>query len=314
MKDIRIIYMGTPTFASNILNTLINHKYNIVCVVTQPDKPVGRKRILEPSAVKILALENDIPVLQPSNIKTDFQDILDFKPDLIITCAYGQIIPEKLLDFPKYKCINIHASLLPKYRGGAPIHYSIINGDDKTGVTLMNMVKKMDAGDILVQEEILIDINDTTESLFEKLSILGSNMIIDNLDNYIKGEIIPTVQDESKVSYAYNISREQEYIDFNRDVLVVYNHIRGLISWPIGYSIINEIKIKFYDVTFTRDSNSIPCKVYGLENDMLKVGCINGFIFIKKLQVAGKNVLDAKLFYNGYKIKVEGLYFEKSCN
>ena len=314
MNDIRIVFMGTPDFACNILQTLINNKYNIVCVITQPDKPVGRKKILEPTPVKVIAQTNNIDVLQPINIKEDYKDILEYKPDIIITCAYGQIIPKDILEYPKYKCINIHASLLPKYRGGAPIHYAIINGDTKTGITIMNMVEKMDAGDILVQEEINIDIKDTTEILFNKLSILGSNMIIKYLDDYINNKLVPIKQDESKVSYAYNITRDKEFINFNREVLEVYNHIRGLISWPIGYSIINDIKIKFYDIEYISDNNSIPLKVYGLKDNKLQIGCINGYILVNKLQVAGKTIMDAKIFYNGYKNRIEDKYFEEYIN
>ena len=311
MKNLRIVFMGTPEFSMCVLNKLIEEKYNIVGCVTQTDKPVGRKKIMTMSPVKTLALKNHINVLQPKNIKEEYQMVLDLKPDLIITCAYGQIIPKVILDYPKYECINVHASLLPKYRGGAPIHHAIINGEKQTGITIMKMVSKMDAGDTLISKAIDIDINDTTASLFDKLMVVASELLVDSLPAYLNGSLKPNKQDESLVSYAYNIARSDEYINFNRDVLVVYNHIRGLISWPIGNSLINGLRIKFYDVEYEVDNSSIPLKVYGLKEGKLKIGTIGGFIYINILQVAGKKKQSASEFYNGYKNKLENQMFEE---
>lgn len=307
----KIVFMGTPDFSSNILEALINNNYDIVGVVTKADKPVGRKKEIIFNPVKKVALANNIKILQPVNIKEEYQDILDLNPDLIITCAYGQIVSKEVLDFPKYGCINIHASLLPKYRGGAPIHYAIINGEKETGVTIMKMVTKMDAGDIITQKSLKILETDTTETLFDKLSELGKDLILKTIDPYINNEIISKPQDESLVTYAFNIKKEDEFINFNRDIKEVYNHIRGLISWPVGYGIIEDIKIKFHKVSYKLANNTKPGLVYGIENGFLKIGTIDGYILVEKLQVAGKQVVLADAFYNGYKSKVEGKIFHE---
>ena len=311
MKNIRIIFMGTPKFSCSVLNMLIDNHFNVVAVVTQPDKCVGRKKVLQASPIKELANKHNIDVIQPINIKENACEVLEYKPDLVITCAYGQIIAKSILEYPKYKCINVHASLLPKYRGGAPIHHAIINGEKETGITIMHMIDKMDAGDILVQKSIPIEKEDTTNSMFDKLSLLGSELLLEILPDYINGLIKPIEQDVSKVTYAYNISRDDEYINFNRDVIKVYNNIRGLISWPVGYSIINNMKIKIHQADYILGDNSIPSKVYGYENDGIKVGAINGYIIIKQLQLAGKNVVKAREFYNGYSSRMEGYLFNE---
>ncbi|MFI3284493.1 MAG: methionyl-tRNA formyltransferase [Erysipelotrichaceae bacterium] len=312
MRDIRIIFMGTPDFACGILKTLVENHYSVVACVTKEDKPVGRKQVMSSPAVKTLANEYNIPVLQPVSIKSEYQAILDYQPDLIITCAYGQIIPQVILDYPKYKCVNVHASLLPKYRGGAPIHYAVINGDEEAGITIMNMVAKMDAGDILAQKAIDVDLYDTTAMLFDKLMVVGCDLLMECLDDYIDGKLTPIVQDESKVSYAYNISKEMEWIDFYRDVMVVYNHIRGLISWPVGYMMIDTLKIKLHEVDFVLDKNAVAGKVMGLDSQGLCIGCENGYIVIKSLQVAGKSKQSAKEFMNGYQNKIMNAYVNKN--
>ncbi len=295
----RIIFMGTPDFAANVLKGLIEAKYNIVGVVSQADKKVGRKQILTPSSVKSVALEYNLPIFTPFSIKDDYQDILDLKPDLIITCAYGQFIPSILIDYPKYKAINIHGSLLPKYRGGAPIQYSIINGDKKTGVSIIYMTKKMDAGDILYTKEIDIDINDTNASLFNKLSEVAKDSILDFLPDFFKGNFNRISQKEEEVSFAYNLTKQDEYINFNDDVLKVYNHIRGLLDNPGAYSILKDKKYKFIKVSFEYCNNTNPCTFKGLEKDYLKVDCLNGFIKIYEIRPEGKGTMDAKSFYNG---------------
>ena len=204
----RIVYMGTPDFSVLPLEKLTKD-YDIVGVVTQPDKEVGRKKEIKYSPVKEFALKNDLNILQPIKIKEDYQDIINLKPDIIITCAYGQIIPKELLDYPKYGCVNIHASLLPKLRGGAPIHKAIIDGYDKTGVTIMYMDEKMDSGDIIYQEEVQINQNDDAGTLFDKLSKLGSDMIIKVLPSIINKTNKRYKQNEDEVTYAYNSTREE---------------------------------------------------------------------------------------------------------
>ena len=208
MEKIKIVYMGTPDFSVGPLQNLIK-EYNVIAVVTQPDKEVGRKKEIKFSPVKQCAIENNIKVLQPEKIRVEYDEIIKLNPDIIITCAYGQIIPKELLTLPKYGCINIHASLLPKLRGGAPIHKAIIDGYDKTGVTIMYMDEKMDSGDIVYQEEVKIMDTDNVGTLFDKLSVLGSNMIVKVLPDIINNNINPIKQNEEEVTYAYNITREE---------------------------------------------------------------------------------------------------------
>ena len=291
--------MGTPDFAANVLEGLLENKYNVVGVVSQADKKVGRKQVLTPSPVKEMALKYDLPVFTPACIKDDYQDILALKPDLIITCAYGQFIPSVLIDYPKYKAINTHGSLLPKYRGGAPIQYSIINGESKTGISIIYMTKKMDAGDILYVKELPIDIKDTNTTLFAKLSDVARNALIEFLPLFFKGEFNRLPQAENEVTFAYNLTKQDEYINFNDDVLKVYNHIRGLLDNPGAYSILDNKKYKFMEVGFDYANNTSPCIFKGLEEDYLRIDCQNGFIKVFNIRPEGKNTMDGKSFYNG---------------
>ena len=295
----RIVFMGTPNFAANVLRGLLSNNYNIVGVVTQVDKKVGRKQILTPSPVKEVALKHNLRVFTPICIKDDYQNIIDLDPELIITCAYGQFIPNELIEYPKYKSINTHGSLLPKYRGGAPIQRSIINGDKKTGISIIYMTKKMDAGDILYTKEIDIDINDTNATLFEKLSNVARDSLLEFLPSFFKGEFSRVPQNELEATFAYNLTKQDEYINFNDDVLKTYNHIRGLLDNPGAYSIMIDKKYKFMKVGFDYSDNTSPCTFKGLENDYLRIDCQNGFIKVFEIRPEGKNTLDSKSFFNG---------------
>lgn len=298
-KDIRIVFMGTPEFASNVLKGLVENNYNIVGVVSQPDKEVGRKRILKPSPVKEMALNYGLKVLTPVKIRKEYEEVLSLEPDLIITCAYGQIIPKELLDYPKYKCINTHGSLLPKGRGGAPIQRSIMNGEDKTGITIMFMNEKMDEGDILYQEEMPIDIHDTNATLFNKLSNLALDMLLKFLPEYIKGNYKAIKQDNAEATYTYNITKEEEFISFNEDVKKVYDHIRGLLDNPGAYFVANDKKYKLISVDFEYCNDTDAGLIRGLENNYFRIDAINGFIKVLKIKPEGKNEMDARSFFNG---------------
>ena len=298
-KKIRIVFMGTPDFAANVLKGLVEAKYNIVAVVSQPDKEVGRKRILTPSPVKKMALELNLDVLTPLKIRKEYEKVLSYKPDLIITCAYGQIIPKELLDYPKYKCINTHGSLLPKGRGGAPIQRSIINGEEETGITIMFMNEKMDEGDILYQKKLLIDIKDTNATLFTKLSYLALEMLLEFLPDYIKGNYNAIKQDSNEATYSYNLSKQDEFISYNRPVKVVYNQLRGLLDNPGAYFVVNDKKYKLIEVDFNYEENTCPSLVKGLEGNYFRIDCLDGFIKILKIKPEGKNAMDAKAFFNG---------------
>ena len=295
----RIVFLGTPEFASNILEGLIKTKYNIVGVVSQPDKEIGRKKVLTPSPVKTIALKYNIPVLTPKKIRIEYDEILAFEPDLIITSAYGQIIPSALLNYPKYKCINTHGSLLPKYRGGAPIQRAIINGETKTGITIMYMDEKMDEGDILWQKEIDIDIKDTSTSLFKKMSDLSLEMLLEDIPKIFNGEVNPISQKNDDATYAPNLDKTIEHVYFNRDVLDVYNHIRGLLDNPGAYIVMKDKKYKLENVFYELTDFVNPNKYIGLEKDYLRFDCLNGYIKVFSIKPEGKNSMDAKSFYNG---------------
>lgn len=304
MNELKIVYMGTPDFSVGPLDELVKNKYNVLAVVTQPDKEVGRKRQMRFSPIKEYALSNNIKVLQPEKIRNDYKEIIELNPDIIITCAYGQIIPKELLEYPKYKCINIHASLLPKLRGGAPIHKAIINGYDKTGITIMYMDEKMDSGDIIYQEEIKIEDSDNVGTLFDKLSILGSKMIIKILPDIINGNIKPIKQNENEVTYAYNISREEEQLDFNKTSREVFNHIRGLNPWPVSYSILDDKKVKIYESKIgNSDKKGQPGEIINIYKDSIGVKTMDGEILIYELQFEGKKKVFTKDYLNGLQDK-----------
>ena len=297
---LRIVFMGTPSFSVPILEALIK-EYEVALVVTQPDKEVGRKKELTMSPVKECALKHNIPVFQPEKIRADYQPIIDANPDLIVTAAFGQIIGTKVLNYPKYRSINVHASLLPKYRGGAPIHYSVINGDKETGVTIMYMEKAMDAGDILSQKAIPILEEDTTGSMFEKLSIVGRDLLMETIPALIKGEITPIKQNPEEVTFAYNITKEEECLDLNKDARNLFNQIRGLLPAPVAYMVLKGDNIKVYNAKVSETThNKEVGTILGKTKKYFTVACGNGTALdIYELQVSGKKRVLASDFVNG---------------
>ena len=302
MNELKIVYMGTPEFSVPALEELSNN-YNVVMVVTQPDKLVGRKKEITFSPVKKFALERDIPVFQPEKIREDYKKIIDLNPDLIVTCAYGQIIPKELLNFPKYGCINIHASLLPEYRGGAPIHKAVMDGKDKTGVTIMYMDEKMDSGDILYQEELKITSEDNTSTMFNKLSILGKKMIGTFIPKLIKGDFTRTPQDESKVTYAYNISKEDEKLSFLDNSINIFNKIRGLSDLPGAYAFLDNRRVKIFKSRIGTKVNGKPGEIISVYDDGIGVMTNDKEIIITDIQVEGKKREDVKSYLNGIQDK-----------
>ena len=250
MKNLNVVFMGTPSFAVPVLNKLIENT-NVIMVVCQPDKEKDRKGNIVFPKTKELALANNIEVYQPIKVKKEYQKIIDSNPDIIITCAYGQIIPEELLNCPKYGCINVHGSLLPKLRGGAPIHHAIINGDKITGITIMYMDKKMDSGDIISQREVEILNEDNLDSLYSKMSEVGANLLIETLPKILEGTNDRIKQDESKVTFGYNITKEEEIIDFNDNAINVFNKVRGLDSIPGASCYLDGKRVKIYKVIVT---------------------------------------------------------------
>lgn len=299
MKNIRAVFMGTPSFAVPILKALID-TMNVVMVVCQPDREKDRKGNIIYSPCKKLALDNNIEVFQPLNIRDEYQEILDMKPDIIITAAYGQIIPSVILDYPKYGCINVHGSLLPKLRGGAPIHHAIINGDKEAGVTIMYMDKKMDAGDIISQRSILIGDNTTLDDLYSRLSILGRDLLIDTLPSIIAGTNNRIKQDEEAVTFGYNITKEEEKINFNDTCDNVHNKIRGLSSDPGSFTIINGKRMKVYLSERTNIlSKNKPGVIEDITKDGIFVNTNDYLIKLKDIKLEGKKRCLVHEFING---------------
>lgn len=299
MKDIRVVYMGTPDFSLAPLKVLIE-KTNVVMVVTKPDALVGRKKVLTPSPVKSLALENNIPVFTPNNIKKEFQEILDVKPDLIVTCAYGKIIPKEVLDFPKYGCVNIHASLLPKYRGAAPIQWSLINGDKETGITLMYMNEGMDTGNIIDIVKYEIKDIDDIGSLHDNLSVLGAEILEKNLDYLVSGNVESIKQNDSDATYAPMIERKMEELDFNDFVIHIYNKIRAFSPWPLTKTKIFDEEIKIVKAHYEITKSEVN-KIY-VTKSSLGIGAKDGIIYLDIIKPVGKNIMDIKNYLNGKKI------------
>ncbi|MDO4902957.1 MAG: methionyl-tRNA formyltransferase [Limosilactobacillus sp.] len=306
-----IVFMGTPQFAVPILQSLIDHpEYDVKAVLTQPDHRVGRKHVLTPSPVKQLAVENDIKVLQPAKLsKSDeMQEIIDMQPDLLITAAYGQFLPTKLLEAAKIAAINVHGSLLPKYRGGAPVQYSIINGDKETGISIMYMVKKMDAGDVISQRAIPIEKDDDNGTMFEKLSILGRDLLLDTLPDLIAGKTTATPQDESQVVFSPNISTEEEKIDYTMTAEQIDNKVRGLRPAPLGNMTIDGLRTKIYDVTPLDEKTDLEAgKVVRATKHELVLAAGDGTTYkINRLKPAGKQAMDITAYLNGHQALKEG--------
>lgn len=295
--------MGTPDFSVLVLRRLITEGFDVIAVVTQPDRPVGRKRILTPPPVKVEAEQHNIPVFQPEKIRLpeETEKILALEPDLIVTAAYGQILPAAILEVPKLGCINVHASLLPELRGGAPIHYAILEGKKKTGITIMYMVEKLDAGDIISQKEIPITEEDDVGTLFAKLSETGADLLAATLPELIAGKIIAQPQNHDEATYAYNIKREQEKINWNDSGEVIFNQIRGLRPWPIAYTTLNGQVLKIWKAEKVALSSTMePGRIAEVLEDGIIISTGNQIgIKVLELQPAGKKKMSVEQYLRG---------------
>lgn len=300
MKDKRVVFMGTPEFSVPVLRELIA-KTNVVLVVSQPDAYVGRKKILTPSPVKSLALENNIPVLTPEKLKNDYENILNYKPDIIITCAYGKIVPKVIRDYPEYGCINVHASLLPKYRGASPIHRVIRDGEEKTGITIMYMDQAIDTGNIIQAEEIKIEKNDTLGTLEKKLSELGKKVLIKTLPSIFNNTNFSLPQDDYESSYAGLINRDDERLSFQMKREEVYNHIRSLNPAPLANFILSGEEIKVIESRVGQEKNGEIGVISSVGKDYFAIMCQDGEIEITKIKPAGKKEMMVKDYFNGCK-------------
>lgn len=299
-KELRVVFMGTPMFSVPVLEALINN-YNVVAVVTQPDKAIGRGGKIGITPIKQLASNHNILVIQPRKIKEEYEEIIALEPDIIITCAYGQIIPKELLDYPKYGCINVHASLLPKLRGGAPIQRAIMNGYKKTGITIMYMDVKMDSGDMIAQEKIEILDTDNYKTLHDKLSKLGSELLIKTLPNILSDNITPIKQNEEEVTYGFNISKEDEKINFTKSKNEIYNQIRGLYGFSGAYGILAGKRIKVWEskISDNHFSNLLDGEITKIYKEGIGVKVSDGEIIFTVVQPEGKKMMPALSFANG---------------
>lgn len=305
----RIIFFGTPEFAIPSLNALLLSGEEIVAVVTQPDKKKGRGHIFTPPPVKEFAINKGIEVFQPTNIREDtfISKIFDLRPDLIVVAAYGKILPPDILKIPVYGCINVHASLLPKYRGAAPIQWAIINGEKKTGITIMMMDEGMDTGDILLQEEVEISEDDNAETLSKKLSELGASLLIKAIKKIEEGSIerLPQV---GTPSYAPPLKKEDGLIDWSKPASEIFNFVRGMYPWPCAYCYLNKERIKIIKVKIIEGMGT-PGRIERVDRDFI-VGTGRGLISIIELQPEGKRIMAAKDFLRGRRLK-EGTFFNE---
>ena len=298
MKNKKVVFMGTPLFSVPVLEMLIENT-NVVLVVTQPDSFVGRKKELKYPPVKECAIKHNIPVFQPTKIRNEYEEILKYNPDIIITCAYGQIIPSILLDTPKYKAVNVHASLLPKLRGGSPLHKCIIDGYSETGVTIMYMAPGMDDGDIITQKKVNIEDSDNVGTIHDKLSVMGRDLLLLTLPSIFDGTCNRTKQNESEVTFAYNIKREEEKLDFNKTAREVFNQIRGMYPFPIAYTTLNDEIIKICESKIGDKTTGKIGEIIALYDNGIGVKCSDKEIIITKLKPSGKKEMQAKDFING---------------
>lgn len=301
--------MGTPDFAVASLEALLEAGYNVIGVVTQPDRPVGRKQVLTPPPVKEAALRHGLPVLQPEKIKVEeaLEEVLALSPDLIVTAAYGQILPKRLLDAPKHGCINVHASLLPKYRGGAPIHKSIVEGEKESGVTIMYMVEALDAGDMLSKVVVPIEERDTVGLLHDKLAAAGSALLMETIPQLFAGSIEAQPQNHDEATFAPNIKRADERIDWTRTAEQIYNQVRGLNPWPVAFtSYQGKVwKLWWVEKLLGKAAGNEPGTIVAREEDGLIVACGDGAVKITELQPEGKKRMSALDFLRGAGANIE---------
>ncbi|WP_428958726.1 methionyl-tRNA formyltransferase [Levilactobacillus brevis] len=298
-----VIFMGTPQFSAPILSSLIDNGYDVLAVVTQPDRRVGRKHVLTASPVKQVAVAHDIEVLQPEKISgsSEMARAIELAPDLIVTAAFGQFLPTKLLKAAKVAAVNVHASLLPKYRGGAPVHYAIMNGDSETGVSIMFMEKKMDAGAVLAQRAIPITDQDDVGTMFAKLSDLGRDLLLETLPKLLAGELTPVPQDESQVSFSPTIKPEEERVDINLSARMIDCKVRALRPFPTAHIYLNGVRTKLWHVTVLDQKTDLqPGTVVSRDKHHLAIATgEQGVLSLDELQPAGKPKLSITDYLNG---------------
>ena len=299
-KDLNLLFMGTPEISAYVFEQMILDGYHFVGLVAQPDHPVGRKGIIEKVPTKVIAEKYDIPVFQPVKIRKDFSFMDNLKVDLVITLAYGQIVPQGFLDIPRFGCLNLHGSLLPKLRGASPVQTALINNEKVTGVTLMEMVAAMDAGRMYGKKEVVIGEDDNATSLFKKISEAAKDLVLELLPKYINGELEGVPQDEEQVTFCSLIKPEQEKLDLSKDILEVYGYIRGLSDEPGAYLYLDNQKLKIFKAKIVNDLvNAEVGTIVQADKRGLLLQCKNGQLAILELQKEGKKRMDYKAFING---------------
>lgn len=303
----RIVFMGTPDFSGEALKSLLNSEHEVVAVFTQPDKPKGRGKKLSNPPVKTIALEAGIPIYQPTKIRDSesLKVLKDLNPDIIVVAAYGKILPKEMLELPPYGCINIHASILPKYRGAAPIHWAVINGEKETGITIMQMDEGMDTGDILLIGKIDIPEDAHTGEMFERLATLGGKLLIEALDQIKEDNIVPIKQNNNEATYAPMLTKDDELIQWNMSARNLHNKIRGMNPWPGVYTFFRDERLKIHKSSLIEENcltKGKPGEIIDFSSAGILVATENGLLALEKVQPAGKKQLDFKDFVNGYKV------------
>ena len=310
MKDMRIVFMGTPDFAAAILERLISTGRNVVGVFSQPDKPVGRKQIIEATPTKKLAQEHGIPVFQPTKMKdgTALEMMKSLSPDLVVVAAYGRILPKDLLDVPPLGCVNVHGSLLPKYRGAAPIQWSVINGDAVTGVTTMYMAEGMDTGDMILKLETEIGENETAGELFERLAVLGADSIEKTLALFDEGSVPRTPQNDAEATMAPMLKKEMGELDFTKSAEEIHNLVRGLCPWPVAFTFVDGKSMKVYRADKAEGFSGAAGEL--LDEKRFIVGCGNGAVELVTVQPEGKKQMSGGDFIRGKRL-IKGMNIGK---
>ncbi|MCG8529766.1 MAG: methionyl-tRNA formyltransferase [Desulfovibrionales bacterium] len=320
VRKLRVVYMGTPDFAATILDRVSQWDgCEVVGVYTQPDRPCGRGQVCKPSAVKQLALEKGYDIFQPLNFKEDesVAELAALKPDVLLVAAYGLILPQRVLDIAAYGAINVHASLLPKYRGAAPIQRAIMNGDPVTGITIMQMERGLDSGPILLQRALAIGIDDTAGTLHDELAVLGGDLLVEALEKLVVDDLHPKVQDDALSTHAAKLTKAEGLLDWSKNALALHAHLRGISPWPGGYFILERegkkpvrVAIEPGKIGPDLDKQVAPGTVLGLEGDAIAIATADRVYYVSKLRPANKKVMDAKAFACGYLAQCE----EATCS
>ena len=309
----KIVYMGTPDFAVPPLAALVQNGYEVTAVVTQPDKPKGRGKTLLPTPVKEEAMKHDIPVYQPLKVREpEFVETLKkLEPDMIIVAAFGQIIPKAILDMPRFGCVNVHASLLPKYRGAAPIQWAVLNGDQVTGVTTMRMDEGLDTGDMIMKQEVIVDENETGGSLFDKLSEVGAKLCVKTMEAIENGTAVYTPQDDALATHTGKIQKEMGSIDWSKDAEVIERLVRGLNPWPSAYTRIDDKNLKIWRAkVISHEVKAAPGCILKVTKDELEVQTGNGVLALLEVQLEGKKRMTTDAFLRGYQV-TEGSFLKR---